>query len=161
MTCTLSKCWSNSLDGVCGGDLQTLEEYSSSPTSHLISISSFHKTGDNPQHMWQVWLSAITASTFSEDEIKNFTVCVIHKARFMFWCTKSANFQFQDFLVQKFAVQKVKNNNKCSVCGSKSGLRNVNYQQHKECYSKFALIVQIGAGNSKNFFLYAQFISIN
>ena len=94
MTCSLSKCWSNSLEGVCGGDLQKLEEYSSSPTSHLISISSFHKTGDNPQHMWQVWLTAITASTFSEDEIKNFTVCKTHKAGFIFWCPNPANFQF-------------------------------------------------------------------
>ena len=80
MTCTLSKCWPDSLVGACDGDLRSLDEYSFSPSSHLASISSFHKKGENPEHMWQVWLSSLTASTLSVEEIQNFTICDIHKA---------------------------------------------------------------------------------
>ena len=82
MMCTLSKCWPNSLVGPCDGDLRSLDEYSFSPASHLSNISSFHKKGENPEHMWQVWLTSITASTLSVEEIQNFTVCDIHKASF-------------------------------------------------------------------------------
>ena len=79
MTCTLAKCWPGSLSDPCSGPLEPLTSISDSPAAFLQAAKCFSRFDDNPDYMWQVWLSCLTASSFSNQEISNFQICFQHK----------------------------------------------------------------------------------
>ena len=79
MKCTMAKCWPNTLSTPCFGPLRLLSEFSSSPDPFLQQTSSSSRFHDNPKHTWQVWMSKVTGSQFSEEEISNFYICKTHQ----------------------------------------------------------------------------------
>ena len=129
MICTIEKCWPGALGAQCCGNLQLLSQFSSDPTRYLQQSSSFSKLYENPEFTWQVWLSKLTASEFTSDEISSFTVCESHQQI------------FQKIFSDKNASAKCS----CSICGRKRNVRRVSYQMHKACFSVFKIVVPIAA----------------
>ena len=82
MICTVEKCWPGELGTPCSGNLQLLSKFSSNPSVLLRQTSSLSRFDGNPEYSWKVWLSKLTASEFTTDEISSFTICESHQVRY-------------------------------------------------------------------------------
>ena len=93
MACTVKKCWPDKVAHCeCNGALKGLSEISESPESFLRSKAAWAQTrADNPEFMWQVFLSQVTNSTFSPSEIASFTICSNHEVNLLLLVNKGYN----------------------------------------------------------------------
>ena len=146
MSCTVKKCWPELTSGACGGSFHQLSQLSDSARGFLMSINAWNNTTpDNPEYMWQVYLSHVTASTFSLEEISGFTICNSHKVdKTNFYNNEFKNI-WQETLANKFTT-KNKGKRRCSICCSNTDIRAVTLSFHKKLFKKFLKVVPIGAG---------------
>ena len=92
MSCTLAKCWPGAFDQPCGGTTKPLTSFSESPSHFLQASHSFSRFGENPDYQWQLWLSFVTAASFSPEEMSMFNICKSHEV-----CSK-CKFKIQHFI---------------------------------------------------------------
>ena len=150
MTCTLAKCWPGSFHNNCSGPLEPLSNFSDSPAGFLQAAKCFSRFDDNPEYRWQIWLSYLTGSTFSDQEISCFLICKTHKVHKILTILCIRQQFIQEFLNGKFSSKNVKKLGSCSLCPSRFGIRRVTYTIHRDVFQTFGKIVPVADGNFEN-----------
>ena len=129
MCCTVAKCWPEALDPPCNGNLQPLSQFTSNPCAFLQKTASYSRFTINPKYMWQVWLTKVTASDFTVEEVASFTICESHKM----------------YLESFFSQNNTRGKNGCSICGRKKNIRRASFQMHKDSYRVFKKVIPIAS----------------